>query len=118
MVELPPGIPLTLQVTAALDVLLTVAVNPWGSPSKTDTEGGATLTVMPEGGGCDGPDPATPPQPRKNATRINVGRHGADVRGRLGRPRSFLMCSIEGGIARSVPERCTGEAAPDAVLAS
>jgi hypothetical protein len=70
---LPPGTPFTLQVTAVFVVLLTVAENVCSSPSSTDAEDGATLTVMLGGGDCDGPVPTTPPQPRRDATKNNTG---------------------------------------------
>jgi hypothetical protein len=76
-VEFPPGIPFTLQLTAVFAVLVTVAVKDCGSPSSTDAVDGTTVTATLEGfegGGCDGPDPAAPTQPRKDATRSNA-RH-------------------------------------------
>jgi hypothetical protein len=69
----PPGTPSTLQVTAAFDVLLTVAVKVCGPPSRTEALDGATVTVAVEGGGCAGSDPASPAQPRKEATRSSAG---------------------------------------------
>ena len=65
----PPGIPFTFQVTELLDEWATVAVNVCLFPSRTDAVAGATVTVMPEGGSCDGPEPASPPQPRNDATK-------------------------------------------------
>lgn len=69
----PPRIPFTLQVTDVLVVLLTTAMNVCGSPSRTVAMGGATCTAI-LGGGCDGPDPTTPVQPRNDATRSSAGR--------------------------------------------
>jgi hypothetical protein len=70
---LPPGMPFTLQVTGVLAALATLAVNVCGSPNGTDAVGGATATVT-AGGGCGGPEPTSPPQPRNDATRSNAGR--------------------------------------------
>jgi hypothetical protein len=53
--------------------LLTVAVKVCGSPSGTDALDGATVTVTVEGGGYAGSDPASPAQPRKDATRSSAG---------------------------------------------
>jgi hypothetical protein len=39
-----------------------------------DAESGERLTVTPAGGGCDGPEPTTPPQPRNKETSSNAGR--------------------------------------------
>lgn len=68
----PPGIPFTLQITAVFVVLLTVAENVCGSPSNTEAEEGVTFTET-GGGGCGGPEPTTPPQPRNDATRSIAG---------------------------------------------
>jgi hypothetical protein len=70
----PPGIPFTLQVTALFAVLRTVAVNARASPSRIDAVTGSTATSIFEGGGCDGPEPTSPPQPRNDATRSSAGR--------------------------------------------
>jgi hypothetical protein len=72
-VAFPPEIPFTLQLTAVLVVLATVAVNDCGSPSSTDAVAGTTVTVTFEGGGCAGPDPTAPTQPRNDATRRIAG---------------------------------------------
>jgi hypothetical protein len=72
-VAFPPGIPFTLQLTAVLAALLTVALKVCGSPSGTDALGGATVTVT-AGGGGGGPELTSPPQPRNDATRSNAGR--------------------------------------------
>jgi hypothetical protein len=55
------------------DALLTVAVKVCGPPSGTEALDGVTVTVTVEGGGCAGPDPASPAQPRKDATRSSAG---------------------------------------------
>ena len=44
-VELPPVTPLTCHVTAMLDVLVTVALNAWVSPTFKDTVDGVTATA-------------------------------------------------------------------------
>jgi hypothetical protein len=44
-VELPPVTPLTCQVTAMLDVLVTAALNAWVPPAFNDTLDGVTVTV-------------------------------------------------------------------------
>jgi hypothetical protein len=74
-VELPPAIPFTLQVTAVFVELATVAVKACGSPSSTDAEVGETLTATLGGGGCDGPEPASPLQPRNEEARNNAGHN-------------------------------------------
>jgi hypothetical protein len=74
-IAFPPGIPFTLQFTVVFAVLLTVAVKLSGSPSGTDATDGATATVMLEeleGGGCSGPDPASPLQPRNDAMKSSA----------------------------------------------
>jgi len=73
MDALPPGTPFTLQFTAVFVVLPTVAENVCAAPRRTDAEDGATLTVVLGGGGCDGPVPTTPPQPRRDAMKNNTG---------------------------------------------
>jgi hypothetical protein len=70
--EFPPGIPFTLQVTAVFVALLTIAMKVCGSPNRTVATDGAITTLI-LGGGCDGPVPTTPVQPRKDATRRSAG---------------------------------------------
>ena len=72
-VVFPPGIPFTLQATAVLDVLLTVAVKACGSPSNTEAETGEMVTVTLGGGGCDELELTSPPQPRNKETRSSAG---------------------------------------------
>jgi hypothetical protein len=57
----PPGTPLTLQVTAASVVFITVATNVTWLPSTTDPFAGVTVTTMSGGGGGGG---GTPPAPQ------------------------------------------------------
>src|SRR5713226_4180343 len=79
-VALPPGTPLTDQVTPVVVVPVTVAVNGWESPARTDVEPGETLTVMLGGGGPPEfeppPHPATQsrtaPRTRKKGRRITA----------------------------------------------
>ena len=68
---------LTLQETAVLAVLLTVAENESVSPRNTLSGLGAIVTVIAgEGGGGGGeePPPVPPPQPEKDAlsTRVEI----------------------------------------------
>jgi hypothetical protein len=71
---LPPGIPLTLQMTAEFVALFTVAMNACRAPSKTLAVDGATATVIADvwAGGCDGPAP-TAPQPSISAMTSKSG---------------------------------------------
>lgn len=52
--ELPPAIPLTVQVTAVFDVPVTLAVNCCVCPRNTEAVEGVTLAVTPGGGGAAG----------------------------------------------------------------
>ena len=62
--EFPPAIPLTLQVTLVLVVLVTVAANCCVAPRKTEAVGGKTLTLTVGGGGGGGAGfPPLVPQP-------------------------------------------------------
>jgi hypothetical protein len=106
IVAFPLGIPFTLQLTAVFPVLLTIAVKVRGSPSKRDAAPGTIVTLIFEGGSCDGPDPTSPPQPRNDATKSNAGLQCNGVRVRKQRPRSFVPPFIAAGIARGVPAWC------------
>ena len=70
----PPGAPLTLQITAVLAVLLTVALNCCVAPRMTTAEPGETTTLTGGGfgGGLGELDP--PPTPAQPAARTIVGR--------------------------------------------
>ena len=85
-VALPPRIPFTLQFTAVFVELLTVAVNVCGSPSSTEAEAGVRLMVTPEGGGCGGAEPTTPPQPRKDAAKNDAAHQRNEIFVKLQRP--------------------------------
>jgi hypothetical protein len=61
----PPGTPLTLQVTAASVVFITVATNVTWLPSTTDPFAGVTVTTM--SGGRGGGDTPPAPQPSVHA---------------------------------------------------
>lgn len=64
----PPGMLLTLQVTAELPVPETVAENCWVLPSRTLAVSGETTTLMVGGGGGKMTELAPPPpQPGKSA---------------------------------------------------
>jgi len=76
-VAFPPEIPFTVQVTAVLVVLLTVATKVCCSPNKTDAVDGAIVTVM-SVGGCDGPAP-TAPQPTIDETRSNGRQQHSNI---------------------------------------
>ena len=71
---LPPATPFTLQVTLVLVVFVTVAVNVWELPSRTEPLVGVTVTLVDEGGGRGGgasDSGLPPPQPSSPA---NAGR--------------------------------------------
>jgi hypothetical protein len=71
---LPPATPFTLQVTLVLVVFVTVAVNVWELPSRTEPLVGVTVTLVDEGGGRGGGASESglpPPQPSSPA---NAGR--------------------------------------------
>ena len=110
-VALPPRIPFTLQFTAVFVELLTVAANVCGSPSSTEAEAGVRLTVTPEGGGCDGAGPTTPPQPRKDAAKNETAHQRNKIFVKLRRPRNSVPPSMHGRIARAVPVRGIGRKA-------
>ncbi len=62
--ELPPGTPLTLQVTLELVVPLTAALRLCDAPKSTDAVAGDTVTLTEEGvggGGAGVTEPASPP---------------------------------------------------------
>ena len=56
MMELPPAIPFTFQVTERFAVFVTVAVNSCVDPSVTEALAGETLTPIVGGGGGGGGD--------------------------------------------------------------
>ena len=103
-VAFPPVIPFTDQITAEFAASLTVALNARGSPSRTDAEEGAIVTVIFEGGSCG--EPTSPPQPRNVATRSSAGHQRDWVRVEELRPRSFVLRSIATASARVVPVWC------------
>ena len=51
IVELPPVMPFTLQITEVFDVFATVAVNSCVAEGASVTDAGATVTVTVGGGG-------------------------------------------------------------------
>ena len=63
-VALPPGVPFTLQLTAASAVFATFAENGIAFPSITDPLFGEIVTVTDGGGGGGGTDPLAPPPPQ------------------------------------------------------
>jgi hypothetical protein len=65
--ELPPAMPLTLQLTLVSVVFVTVAVNVNWFPSTREPLAGSTVTVMEGGGGGGGATAPTPPQPTVHA---------------------------------------------------
>jgi len=67
-VELPPGTPFTLQVTAVFDVPVTAAVNCCVLPNNTLELEEETVTVT-DGGGGEGGDEPFPPQPPRRKAR-------------------------------------------------
>jgi hypothetical protein len=79
-VAFPPGTLLTLQLTAASVVFITLATNVAWPPSTTDPFVGVTVTTMDGrgGGGGDSDEPAAPqpsvhtPSPRSAMTTIVV----------------------------------------------
>ncbi len=100
----PPGIPFTLQVTAVFLELLTAAVNSCVVPSRIEAEGGVRLTVTPEGGGGDGAEPTTPPQPRKDAANNSAGHQPNETFVKPRRLPYAVPRSMHRRIARAVPE--------------
>ena len=107
-VALPPRIPFTLQFTAVFVELLTVAVNVCGSPSSTEAEAGMRLMVTPGGGGCDGAEPTTPPQPRKDAAKNDAAHQRNEIFVKLRRPQNSVPLSMHRRIARAVPAQDIG----------
>ena len=101
----PRGIPFTLQFTAAFVELVTTAVKSCGVPSNTEAEGGVRLTATPEGGGCDGAGPTTPPQPRKDAAKSSAGHQRNETFVKLRCPPCAVPLSIYQRIARTLPPR-------------
>jgi len=63
----PPATPLTLQLTVASVVFVTVAVNVTWLPSTTVPVPGVTLTTMDGGGGAEGAVALPAPQPHVHA---------------------------------------------------
>jgi hypothetical protein len=102
-VGLPPEIPFTLQSTAGFVELLTVAVNSCGSPSSTETEGGETVTVTPEGGGSGEAGPTAPPQPRRDTVKKIAARQRMETLFKLRRPLCAVSASMRHPIARALP---------------
>lgn len=102
---LPPEIPFTLQFTAVFVELVTTAVKACGEPSSNEEEGGVTLMVMPEGGGCGGAEPTAPPQPRKDAAKSSAGHQRNETFVKLRCPPCAVLLSIHQRIARAVPTR-------------
>lgn len=94
----PSATPFTLHVTAVFVVFVTVAVNVWMFPSKTDALAGATCTVIEGGGGggggATGPAPP-PPQPSVHALTVRRPKNPiargtpAQDRGRDGTPEGM-----------------------------
>ena len=63
--DVPPGVPLTLQLSAVLSVFMTLAVNGVELPSNTVAIGGAMLTEI--GGVAGAGAEPTMPQPETSA---------------------------------------------------
>jgi hypothetical protein len=102
-VGLPLEIPFTLQSTAVFVELLTVAVNTCGSPSGTETEGGETVTLTPEGGGGGEAGPTAPPQPRRDTVKKIAARQRFETLFKLRRPPYAVSASMRHRIARALP---------------
>ena len=64
---LPPGTPLTLQLTEVSVVFVTIAVNVAWPPSTNDPVAGVTVTMIDAGGGGGGGGALAEPQPRVHA---------------------------------------------------
>lgn len=94
-VTFPPGIPFTLQFTVVLVELLTIALNVCVPPSSNEAELGVRLIVRPEGGGCDGVGPTTPPQPRKDAAKNDAAHQRNEIFLKLRRPRDSVPPSMD-----------------------
>jgi len=117
-----PG-PATLQLTAVLDALLTVAVNFCVAPNATDAVEGTTLTLTDggSGGGGGGPGLAPPPpQPIVPAPAVKIPQRKTVKQ--IARPlcalfRLALVMTLPR--ARTVPERNRAPAfaglAPEAI---
>jgi hypothetical protein len=65
--ELPPAMPLTLQLTLVSVVFVTLAVNVNWFPSSTELLVGVTMTTMEGGGGGGGVPVPPPPEPSVHA---------------------------------------------------
>ena len=93
----PPGIPETLQVTAALEEFDTVAESESSFPSSTDALPGVTLTEIdgtPGGGGFEAGTEAVPAQPATVAHSVAI------------EPRVRALLSVVP--IRTVPEAMAG----------
>lgn len=98
--ELPPEIPLTLQVTAVLLVPETAAFNCIVLPSKTLPVGGVTETETCGGGGGGVPELAPPPAQPGRAVAIarrlsNCKRTGVCIINLLGRERRRMPAGMQ-----------------------
>src|ERR1700733_3570471 len=71
---LPPGIPLTVQLTATSVVLVTVAVKIMVAPSSTEVLAAATLTLIGAGfrGAPEDVEPTMPPHPAETTAQSNA----------------------------------------------
>ena len=82
-----------------------MALNVCGSPRRTETDAGETLTVMPEGGSCDGPEPTSSATAQDRCYENN---HRQPVKRRavqIAASATFRASSIAAWIARDVPAR-------------
>ena len=98
--EFPPTMPLTVQVTAVLAELATVAVNCCVAPSAVVAVGGAMLTVTGGGGGGGGGggdvELFEPPAPQP--VKVMEMKSSAAAQDERTRPRGSTRRSVAGSL--------------------